>query len=568
MQELNYEDFKKEDPSGKMSKESYIIKNFPDHYESIKDFSDKNELSEIPFKERVFLFLNNINSVPNCNNLNCNNKVKFRNSTIGYLKYCSNKCISSDPEIKKLKENKSFEKFGTKAPAQSQLVKNKMIKTNNEKWGANSPMCSEEIQEKSKQTLQKNWGVDNPNKSEELIQKRIESFKSNIESYKVNYKKTSLERYGVDHPWKSKEIHDKTIEKFYESYRKRILEKIQDTKFEFVKFDKTETTNLIFKCPDCNSEFLINTQQFYFRRNSNISICTNCFPISENSSISQIELYNFIKSNYQGEILQNNKNIISPYEIDIFLPELNLAFEFNGVYWHSEKFKKSDYHLNKFKLCEEKEIKLVNIWEDDWSIKREICESFVLNKLATSKRIWARKCSIKEVDSKISKRFLEDNHFQGDCKSSVRIGLYFEDKLVSLMTFSKLRLPLGGKNKKDYWELTRFCNLNFHVIVGSASKILKYFIENYKPIEIQTYSDNLISSGDLYQKLGFTYQHTSKPGYWWVINGTRQHRFNWRKDKLKKLGADMSKSESQIMEEMGHFKLYNAGNKKWILNPK
>lgn len=169
MKELNYEDFKKEDPSGKMSKESYIIKNFPDHYESIKDFSDKNELSEIPFKERVFLFLNNIHSVPNCNNLNCNNKVKFRNSTIGYLKYCSNKCISSDPEIKKLKENKSFEKFGTKAPAQSQLVKNKMIKTNNEKWGANSPMCSEEIQEKSKQTLQKNWGVDNPNKSEESI---------------------------------------------------------------------------------------------------------------------------------------------------------------------------------------------------------------------------------------------------------------------------------------------------------------------------------------------------------------------------------------------------------------
>jgi hypothetical protein len=568
MQEINFEIFKKEDPSGKMSRKSYVINNFPDHYKVLKKYIEENELSDVPFKEIIFLFLNSLSSIPKCKNLNCNNLVKFKNSTIGYLKYCSNKCISSDPQMKELKEKKSFEKFGTKAPAQSEIIKNKIIKTNQEKWGFNSPMCSKQVQQKSKQTLKKNWGVENPTESEDLLSKRIDSFKRNIDSYKESYKKTSLERYGVDHPWKNKEIHDKTIEKFYKNYKERIQDKIKDTKFQFIEFNKNEITNLIFKCPDCELNFSINTYQFYFRSNNKLNICTECFPISENSSISQIELYNFIKNNYNGEISQNIKSIISPYELDIFLPEINLAFEFNGVYWYSEKFKSREYHLNKFRLCEEKNIKLINIWEDDWSIKRNICESFILNQLGLSKKIWARKCIIKEIDSKTSKKFLEDNHFQGDCKSSVRVGLFFEDEIVSLMTFSKLRLPLGGKNKEGYWELTRFCNLNFNVVVGSASKLLKYFKENYNPIEIQTYSDNLISTGHLYKLLGFSYKHTSKPGYWWVINGIRQHRFNWRKDKLKKLGSDMSKSENQIMEEMGYFKLYNAGNKKWTLNIK
>ena len=135
------------------------------------------------------------------------------------------------------------------------------------------------------------------------------------------------------------------------------------------------------------------------------------------------------------------------------------------------------------------------------------------------------------------------------------------------MTFSKLRLPLNRKllNNPDIYELTRFCNkLNCNVI-GGASKILKYFINKYNPIEIQTYSDNLISDGNLYKKLGFTYIHESKPGYWYVINGIREHRFNWRKQKLVKMGYDKEKTENEIMMELGFLRIYNGGNKKWIL---
>jgi hypothetical protein len=559
---MDLEIFKKSDPSGSMCKEKSLLKTYPKEYEYIIDYCINNELGDLPFKEKVFISVNNLKEVPKCKNNNCSNKVKYKNSTIGYLTYCSNKCISSDENIKKSKQEKSIVKYGTKTPAESLEIKQKIIKTNLEKYGVNSAMCLEKTQEKSKQTLLKNWGVDNPNKSEELNKKRIESFK--ISDFKENFKKTSIEKYGVEHHWMIKEIHDKSIDVFYSDYKKRIMDKINQNDYEFNGFNKNITTYLKFFCKKCNTNFEILTYQFYYRVTNNTSICTNCFPISESSSIKQIDIYNFIKENYNGEIIVNTKDYINPYEIDIYLPELKLGFEFNGLYWHSEKFKKEEYHLIKKQLAEKNNINLFTIWEDDWVIKKEICKSYILNKLNLTYKIGARKCVIKEVDYTTSKNFLDRNHFQGDCKSSIRIGLYYNNELVNLMTFSKLRLPLGGKNQEHVYELTRYCNIINTNIIGGASKLLKYFIDKWIPIRIETYSDNLISNGNMYEKLGFTYLHTSKPGYWYVIDKKREHRFNWRKSKLVKMGYDINKTEEEIMLELGYYRVYNGGNKKWI----
>ena len=282
-----------------------------------------------------------------------------------------------------------------------------------------------------------------------------------------------------------------------------------------------------------------------------------------------MKLYNFIIENYNGEVILDCKSIIAPYEVDIYLPELKLGFEFNGVWWHSEKFKGENYHLKKYNLSISNEFNLVTIWEDDWVVKRDICESFILNKIGKTKnKIWARKCIIKEIPYNESKDFLEKNHLQGDCKSSIRIGLYYNDELVTLMTFSKLRLPLQRKEvnrrKEKNYELTRFCNIINTNVVGGASKLIKYFVNKYTPIQIETYSDNLISNGNLYKTLGFEYSHTSKPGYWYVVDGIREHRFNWRKQRLIKMGYDINKTEEEIMSEMGYYRIYNAGNKKWL----
>lgn len=565
---MNLDIFKNSDPSGRMSKESFLIKNYKDEYDFIVKYCSENNINSVSFKEKVYLTVNNI-SIPFCKNSNCSNFVKFKNSKIGYLSYCSTKCVSSDPNIKKIKMDKSILTYGTKTPSESKLIKDRIIETNNKKYGGNSPMSSIIIQDKSKKTLMHNWGVDCPSHNTEILSRRIESFKNS--NFKENFKKTCMDKYGVDHHWKNNDIHSKTIDSFYKSYKDRIKSKIDEDKFEFIGFEKKLSTNLIIDCKKCNIEFKIFPYQFYYRINSNINICTNCFPISANPSISQIEIYNFICENYTGEVILDCKNSIKPYEIDIYLPDLKIGFEFNGVWWHCDKFKKNEYHYSKYLASVNKDISLITIWEDDWNVKREICKSIILNKIKNTKdKIYARNTLIKEVSYNDSRIFLDNNHLQGDCKSSIRIGLYYNDVLVSLMTFSKLRLVMNRKessrNNPDYYELTRFCNIINNRIIGGSSKLLKYFIEKYKPIKIETYSDNTISNGDLYYKLGFKYSHTSKPGYSYVIDGIRSHRFNWSKQKLVNLGYDINKTEEEIMSEEGYYRIYNAGNKKWILN--
>ena len=137
----------------------------------------------------------------------------------------------------------------------------------------------------------------------------------------------------------------------------------------------------ILKCK-CNEGhiFEIHRTLYYKRKETNTTLCTNCNPISKNVSGLEISFKNFIKNNYDGTILENEK-IIEPYEIDIFLPDEKLAFEFNGLYWHSELRKPNYYHKMKTDMCEDKEITLIHIWEDDWVQKREIIESVILNKL-------------------------------------------------------------------------------------------------------------------------------------------------------------------------------------------
>lgn len=267
--------------------------------------------------------------------------------------------------------------------------------------------------------------------------------------------------------------------------------------------------------------------------------------------------------------LPNDRLFLGGKELDILIPSHNIAIEYNGIYWHSELFKSNNYHLNKTNICELKGIKLIHIFEDEWLFKEEIVKSRIKNILGlTENKIFGRNCIIKEVSSKESKEFLEKNHVQGNINSKIKLGLYYKDELVSLMTFGNLRRSLGLYSFSGGYELFRFCNkLNTNVI-GAASKLLKYFINNYNPNEIITYADRRWSTGGLYEKLGFEFIHNSKPNYFYVFNNIRKNRFGFRKDVLIKEGYDSNKSEHQIMLERGIYRIYDCGSKKYSLKLK
>jgi hypothetical protein len=282
-------------------------------------------------------------------------------------------------------------------------------------------------------------------------------------------------------------------------------------------------------------------------------------------SKAEIELLNFIKSIYKGEIRANDIILLNGKELDIFLPELNLAIEFNGTYYHSDLHKKDkNYHLKKTKECNLLGVKLIHIWDSDWLFKKPIIKSILKNQLKVNKtKIYARKCKIKHITNSESTKFLKENHLQGNAICKYSIGLFYDNELISVMTFSKLRKNLKQNDIEGNFELLRFCNKLNTNIVGGASKLFKYFINTYNPLKIISYADRDWSDGGLYQKLNMSPLQPTTPGYHWYKSKIKYNRFNFRKDLLVKQGEDPNLTEYEIMLKNGFYRVWNTGNLKY-----
>jgi hypothetical protein len=288
--------------------------------------------------------------------------------------------------------------------------------------------------------------------------------------------------------------------------------------------------------------------------------CPRCTQV-KTSSDSENQLNSFISEYIECE---SNVRILDGKEIDVYVPTLKLAFEYNGIYWHSSKFKNDSYHIDKTNLAEEKGIHLIHIYEDDWLYKNEIVKSRILNLLGKSERIYARKCIVKEVSPKDTRSFLNKNHIQGFVGSKIKLGLYHNDVLVSLMTFGSLRKNLGQKSKEGSFELLRFCNKLNTTVIGGASKLFKYFTRNYYYDSIISYADRSWSTGNLYEQLGFKYVHKTKPNFYHVKGINRYNRFTYRKDILVKDGYDPKLTAREIMLNRGFYRIYDSGSIKFI----
>jgi len=275
------------------------------------------------------------------------------------------------------------------------------------------------------------------------------------------------------------------------------------------------------------------------------------------------ELSKFINSIYDGKIIDSYRDGL---EIDVYLPDLKLGFEFNGLYYHSSEFKEKNYHLNKTKHFGERGIRIIHIWEDDWKNRRDIVKSQITNLLGlTSNKIFARRCEVREIsDSKLARKFLDENHIQGFVNSRKKVGLYYDDELVSIMTFDdnegRKKMELGG------WNLSRFCNKRDYNVIGSASKLLNYFIKKYSPKRVISYADKDWSIGDLYFKLGFISLGDLEVDYKYVVDGNRVHKSRFKKSRFEKMGYDISqKTEFQLIEDVNIIKIYNCGKIKFEL---
>lgn len=341
-----------------------------------------------------------------------------------------------------------------------------------------------------------------------------------------------------------------------ETKKKKALKKFENINIVNVDYNSNSYT---FEC-DCgiNHIFFITPALLMTRLRLKTKLCTICNPInSYYTSGYEVQLQEFIKSNYDGEIVLNSRNIIKPYEIDIYLPDLKLAFELNGIYWHNELYRPNNYHLNKTNLAKELGVNLTHIFEDDWVCKQDIIKSIILNKLnKISNIINFENCEIRMVDDKQSRTFLEKNHIDGFISSKIQIGLFYKDEIVFIMIFK-------DKSNNNY-EILRFCDKIDTKIIRGFDKLLNYFIKNYKLNEIVGYSDVGLFDEMNYENFGFKLIEQIEPNYYYIIDGKRYNKNKFSKNKLVKEGYDKNKTEHEIMIDREIYRIYDCGKLKYI----
>lgn len=195
-----------------------------------------------------------------------------------------------------------------------------------------------------------------------------------------------------------------------------------------------------------------------------------------------------------------------------------MAIECNGLYWHSSWKVNELYHYNKFLACKNAGIHLLQISDNSWYYNDKI-KLYLKDLLTCKEKVYARLCTIRFIQPMIAKEFYNKYHIQGsNSYYSVNYGLYYNEELISCMSFGKSRVR-NTVNKEGYYELHRYCVKSGYTILGGAEKLFKQFIKDYNPIEIKTFSDNDYFSGNIYKRLGFTETDYVRVYYWW--NKTR-----------------------------------------------
>ena len=429
----------------------------------------------------------------------CGSELRFKTLSQGYSTYCSAKCREQNPITAEKRKQTNRTKFGTDNAGQAESVKAKITATVQARYGANSVLAVPTIIEQAK--AKRKYAQMEVTKK--IIQTNLDKYgvpcTLNHDSIKEKARTTLLERYGVEHNSQIPEVKEKKREQLF-SYRKKSV-------FE------DEVVQLL------------------------------------------------LELGYSGQIVRNSRSIINPMEIDIWLPELKLGIECNGCYWHSDPWKPKDYHKVKTDAVEAIGGKLIQLFDYEWNLKRDIVIHRLKSAIGIGKRIYARKCQVKKITLTEANSLISEVHIQGPALAKFNYGLYYDNELVAVMNFSKPRFT-----KKYEYELIRYASR--YNVVGGASKLLNYFINTEKPNTILTYADRRWSNGNLYRKLGFDQMSVSQPGYWYFKGKDFKHRAVFQKHKLKELLPmfDESLGEVENMYANGWRRIFDSGNLVFVMN--
>lgn len=460
---------------------------------------------------RIWTIISGIKGAKFCE---CGEKLKFDPYKKAFRNTCSFKCACKSDDRQQKTEATKLSKYGNKM---GDLEKRK--RTNIERYGVENYTESEEFKIKNLKTITEKYGVTNVSQIQEVKDKKVGKCDSGHKTKEIFKNK----RPSV--------LNDKTaLEKLYKG--KTIVQ-------------IGEELGVAFSTVYCSLVRLgIDSDEWRYK------------------SGKEQEVADYITS-LGFTVIRNTRNIIAPKEIDIFVPEKNLAIEFNGVYWHSitkleDNTKKNiEYHKEKTDKCNALGIELLSILDIEWKNRRTIWESMISQKLGISKRIYARKCDVVEINSDVGDEFIDSNHMQGKVSGGKYFALLFDGEPVSVLQAGKSRF-----SKKYDFEILRFCSKAGVTVVGGFSKLLK---RSNISGTIVSYANRRWSSGKMYEKNGFELIDSTSPNYWYWNKNTDivlESRMKYQKHKLSSLLSlfDSSLTEFENMLNNEYNKICDSGN--------
>lgn len=493
-------------------------------------------------------------------------------------RYCSQQCINDG------KRRTVQSKYGVENVSQLDTVRKKISDANS----------SDEVQAKRRQTSLQNWGVDNPAKSEVVKAKMSEVMSS--EEYLGNRRQTCLEKYGTESPMQNDEVkakqHQTNIDRYgmaghphtREDFMKMMVDPSKVDEYLSFREGPAAYIDSHYAEPPTISmleeDLGVTDTPIY-----NILISHNCSDmISHSHSNMEEEVVQYLKSILPPTtILRNDRTVIKPQEIDIYLPEYRIGIECNPASTHNSS--KSDpwgappksykYHQIKSLLAQENGVFLFHIFGYEWINRRDIIQSMLMNLFHENVySIGARETEVTVLSTSKCKKFLEENHRQGYTAFNLGLGLVVKgtDRIVSVMTFSHTRPTMGRRDSDDEgsWELSRFCSASGTNVCGGASKLFKYFLRTVNPSKVISFSDIAHTRGGLYETLGFKQVSVSSPSYVWsdIYDAKYFHRVSCQKRHLRKLFNDDTididhMTEREIMESRGFVRVYDCGVIRW-----
>lgn len=514
------------------------IKHMPELFDAVSEVTDAPRLIE-----KIYCYANDLTSPPRCP---CGSPVKFISITQGYREFCSSACNHAriTATNRRIATMISQGGVGLANPAS----RKKASETNQDRYGVTNPFCLPKVRE---------WRAkNNPMKDPEIVKKMRDNctsehgvdWHSKRADVMAAAKATMRTRYGVENG-AQRHYGDSTLATL--------------TDYDAMKnlFDTSTISDI--------ARQLQVSETTVFKYLNMLGIR------SPNEITPEIQIKQWLSDIGMDDFAKTRAVLPAKSELDLYSPTIKLAIEYCGLYWHSQRYKDRNYHLNKYRQCNDSGIQLVTIFEDEWLHRPQIVKDRLLHILGMNVSVLgARSLNINYTDRKTANDFFERYHISGHANASVYIAARdASDNIRAMMSFGKNRKIV--KPKIDWqWEMVRFTTDGGHY-PGVAAKLFNAFVTGHTPSSVLSYADLRWGQGQYLQHLGFERYDDTPPNYWYFslrnADHQRYHRFAFNKRSLMKRYPDLATencTEYGIAKSAGLERIWDCGNAKWIWRAK